>query len=179
MSSIAQYIRIIEAQENKLILSQLPYSKNDLSPVMSKETLDYHYGKLARGYVDRYNTGEGDPQFNKAGAFLHNLFFAQFTKVGNNKPTDVSRELITDSLKENITDEAMSLQGSGWIYVSTKGQVKTIKNHEIKNDIVLLIDMWEHAYCLEDSPDKKKYLKNIWKIIDWSVINDRINSRQS
>ena len=179
MGSLAQYIRIVEAQENKLNLESLPYSKTDLSPVMSRQTLDYHYSKLARGYVDRYNSGEGDVTFNKAGAFLHNLFFSQFIKVGNNKPFDASKEMITDSLKEEIQEEAMTLQGSGWIYVSNKGQIKIIKNHEIKNDIILLIDMWEHAYCLEDNPDKKKYLKNIWKIINWRVINDRINSRQN
>ena len=44
----------------KLELRKLPYSMTSLAPVMSKTTLDNHYGKLARGYVDRYNHGEGD-----------------------------------------------------------------------------------------------------------------------
>ena len=68
----------------------------------------------------------------------------------------------------------MKIQGSGWIYLSNYGQIKTIKNHQIKQDIVLLIDWWEHAWALDYQHDKKKYLENQWKIINWEVINQRI-----
>jgi superoxide dismutase len=51
---------------------------------MSKETIDLHFGKLAHGYAERYNKGEGDPEFNYAGAFLHNTYFPQFREVRNN-----------------------------------------------------------------------------------------------
>ena len=62
-------------EKTKLELKKLPYGTSSLSPVMSKTTIDNHYGKLARSYVDRYNKGEGDPTFNEAGAYLHNIFF--------------------------------------------------------------------------------------------------------
>ena len=67
---------LTESRE-KLELTKLPYSRTALTPVMSKTTIDNHYGKLAKGYVDRYNKGEGDKTFNAAGAYLHNLFFPQ------------------------------------------------------------------------------------------------------
>ena len=51
-----------ETKKEKLILEPLPYEKTDLKPVMSKETLDYHYSTLAKAYVDRYNKGEGDAE---------------------------------------------------------------------------------------------------------------------
>ena len=57
---------------------KLPYSRSALSPVMSSATLDTHYGKLYKGYVDRYNKGEGDKSFNEAGAYLHSIWFGQF-----------------------------------------------------------------------------------------------------
>ena len=60
-----------------LELLKLPYKRTDLEPVMSKATIDYHYAELAGGYVKRFNKNEGDPVFNKAGAFLHNIFFPQ------------------------------------------------------------------------------------------------------
>ena len=72
----------------------------------------------------------------------------------------------------------MGIQGSGWVYLSRSGDVKTIKNHAIRQDIVLLIDWWEHAWALDYQADKSKYLKNIWRAIDWSVINDRLNSKK-
>ena len=68
----------------------------------------------------------------------------------------------------------MSIQGSGWVYLSKSGKIKTIKNHEIKKDIVLLIDWWEHAWALDYQSDKKSYLNNIWSIINWDAINDKI-----
>ena len=76
-----------------------------------------------------------------------------------------------DILKNKFEEEAMLIQGSGWVYLSDKGEIKIIKNHEVRNDILLLIDWWEHAWALDYQADKKSYLKNIWKIIDWRIIN--------
>ena len=69
---------LITESSKKLVLEPLGYSRAALDPTMSKELVDFHYGKLAKGYVERFNNHEGDPDFNEAGAFLHNLFFAQF-----------------------------------------------------------------------------------------------------
>ena len=55
---------IVEGRKDKLIQLTLPYDRNDLDPVKSKETIDYHYGTLYKAYVDRYNKGEGDDDFN-------------------------------------------------------------------------------------------------------------------
>ena len=79
-----------------------------------------------------------------------------------------------DQFKEKIVKTAMAIQGSGWVYLATDGKIKTIVNHEIKKDIVLLIDWWEHAWALDYQADKKKYLENIWKIINYDVINARL-----
>ena len=178
---------IIEAETRKehLVLEKLPYGRTDLEPVMSEATLDYHYGKLAKGYVDRYNKGEGDPAFNEAGAFLHNIFFPQLKAPSNGKPFDASAEFINkhfsnfDALKSEVEEVSMKIQGSGWVYLARNGKIKTIVNHQIRQDIVLLIDWWEHAWSLDYQADKQKYLKNIWRIIDWSVINDRISTKTS
>ena len=67
----------------------------------------------------------------------------------------------------------MQIQGSGWVYLSQVGTIKTIPNHEVRNDILLLIDWWEHAFILDYGSDKKKYLKETWKIINWNVISTR------
>jgi Fe-Mn family superoxide dismutase len=175
---------IIEAERSKktLILEKLPYSREDLAPVMSKETLDYHYATLAKGYVDRYNKGEGDADFNEAGAFLHNIFFPQLTIPSNSKPYDASLEFINKhygdyaKFKSAVEEAAMKIQGSGWVYLARNGEIKTIKNHQTRNDIVLLVDWWEHSWFTDYGPDKAKYLSNIWKIIDWKVVNIRLTT---
>ncbi len=177
---------ITESQKPKETLTQerLKYKRKDLAPTMSEATLDYHFGKLAKAYVDRFNAGEGDADFNRGGAVLHNIFFAQFEPSrGSNPPNGASQEFITkhfgswDEFKEQFAKTAMGIQGSGWVYLDRSGKIKTIVNHKVTGDpakIVLLVDWWEHAWALDYQADKARYLKNIWKIIDWSVINNRL-----
>lgn len=164
-----------------LELIPLSYAKGDLEPAISEETMSYHYNKLAKAYVERFNNHEGDDDFNEAGAFLHNILFAQYqASTSNNEPSGVSLEFITkhwktfDRFKREFLKEAMGIQGSGWVYLARDGKIKTIKNHEIKQDIVLLVDWWEHAWALDYQADKKKYLENQWKIINWNAISAKV-----
>jgi Fe-Mn family superoxide dismutase len=182
MTNLTTFLKIVESKsKEKLHLESLPYKRNQLAPVMSQATIDYHYGELAKGYVDRYNKGEGDPVFNEAGAFLHNIFFPQLMppKLGN-KPKGASLSLIErkfgtfDKFKDEMKAEAMKIQGSGWIYMSRSGEIKTIKNHQIKRDIALLIDWWEHAWAKDYASNKARYYDNIWRCINWDRVNIRI-----
>ena len=175
---IQKYINILEGKKDKLFQLELPYDRDALEPSKSKETIDYHFGTLYKGYVDRFNKGEGDDKFNRAGAFLHNILFAQFqAPKGRNEPTRAIADFIVkhyksfDKFKEEFSKVAMGIQGSGWVYLARNGKIKTIANHEIRDDIVLLIDWWEHAFALDYQSDKKKYLENQWKIINWNQIS--------
>lgn len=182
MADIRNLIDLVEAKSTqKLELVPLPYGRDELMPVMCKDTINYHYGKLAKGYVDRYNAGEGDSDFNEAGAYLHNIFFPQLMPPrGGNKPVGNTLALITqkygsfDKFQTEFAAAAMSIQGSGWIYLSRSGDIKTIKNHQIRKDILLLIDWWEHAWALGYQHDKARYLKNMWRIIDWTKVEARL-----
>ena len=176
MNDIRHTLNLLESK-NKLEQIKLPYAKTDLDPVMSQNTIDLHYGKLYKGYVTRYNKGEGDAAFNEAGAFLHSIWFNQFCNPGGRLPKDKILDLITRNhksfadFKDQFKEQAMKLQGSNWIYLSKSGQIKTIHNHAKRNDIVLLVDWWEQAFINDYGSDKEKYLDNLWKIIDWDAIN--------
>lgn len=80
-------------------LMTLPYAPDALEPVISRQTIEFHYGKHLQTYVDNLNKlvvgteFEGMPLeeivckaqggiFNNAGQILnHNLYFGQFKKV--------------------------------------------------------------------------------------------------
>ena len=181
MSDIRQTLDLVEAKNSpKLEQIKLPYSRTALAPAMSSSTIDYHYGKLYKGYVDRFNKGEGDRNFNEAGAYLHGIFFSQFKRPGVSRPHGTILDIINRhhtnfvDFKKNFKEEAMKLQGSAWIYLSKSGQIKSIRNHQKRTDIALLIDWWEHAWALDYHSDKAKYLDNIWRIIDWDAVNRRL-----
>jgi len=187
--SLKKYLDIInlaESARGKLTQESINYSRDELAPVLSKETLDYHYGKLAKGYVERYNKKEGNDAFNYGGAALHNLYFPQLQPPrSSNGPTGASLELINDKwksfnkFKEEFTLEFMKAQGSNWLYMDSKGSIKVIHNHEYNKamDIMLIIDGWEHAWALDYQHDKQKYLDNAWRIIDWNVVNQRLENQ--
>lgn len=182
-TDIRNLIDLLEAKSSiELKQVKLPYSKTALTPVMSQATIDIHYGKLYKGYVERYNNKEGDSTFNQAGAFLHDIWFSQFRipKTGN-KPTGQAEALINkkygnfQKFKDEFKEVAMKIQGSGWVYMARNGEIKTIKNHQTRTDIALLVDWWEHAWVTDYGSNKAKYLENLWRIIDWNVINHRLS----
>ena len=178
-----EIINLVEASTRpaKLETTPLPYSENALEPVMSKETINYHFEHLAKGYAKKYNAGEGNPDFNRAGSFLHNKFFQQLqAPKGANRPRGAVLALIEEHFKTYedfkiaFKEIAMKIQGSGWVYLSTNGTIKTIPNHAVRTDICVLVDWWEHAWSLDYQWDKERYLDNIWKIINWDVCNERL-----
>ena len=177
---IRDTLNLLTEAKTKIEQIKLPYSRNALSPTMTSATIDLHFGKLYKGYVDRYNNNEGDSTFNEAGAYLHSIWFSQFRSGSAKQPTGQILTLIernhksfTD-FKNKFREEALKIQGSGWIYLSRTGQIKTIQNHAKRTDIALLVDMWEHSYQHDYGSNKAKYIDNIWKIIDWDAVNRRL-----
>lgn len=181
--NIREQIDLVEASTRpaKLETTPLPYEEKALEPVMSRATIDYHYEHLAKGYAKRYNAGEGNANFNRAGSFLHNKFFPQLqAPKGANKPKGAVLELIETNFKTYedfkiaFKEMAMAIQGSGWCYLASSGEIKTIPNHSVRTDICVLLDMWEHSFALDYEWDKEKYIDNFWKIINWNVVNERL-----
>lgn len=178
-----EHIELIEASTRpaKLETTPLPYARDALEPVMSEASIDYHYENLAKGYAKRYNADQGDANFNRAGSFLHNKFFPQLRPPkGRNLPKGAVLALIEekfrdfDAFKQAFKEVAMKVQGSGWVYLSTGGEIKTIANHAVRTDICVLVDFWEHVWALDYQADKERYLDNIWRIINWDVCNERL-----
>ena len=180
---LRDHINLVEASTRpaKLETTPLPYGVRDLEPAMSEDTINYHFEHLAKGYAKRYNAGEGNADFNRAGSFLHNKFFPQLrAPKGANRPRGAVLALIEEKFKtyedfkEAVKETAMKIQGSGWVYLSTGGDIKTIANHAVRTDIALILDMWEHAFSLQYQWDKEAYIDSFWKIVDWNVVNERL-----
>ena len=172
-----------EQKEEQLELQSLPYKITDLAPVLSKENVDYHYDILSRGYVNRYNNNEGDPDFNYGGAKLHNLWWQQFKPAKETSKFDGPLKQTIDAnygdlkgLEEKLVEAAMTIQGSGWVYLTKTGTIKTTPNQSYKPDVFMPIDMWEHSFTdyVPAKDAKVKYIKAVLKLIDWNAINRRL-----
>ena len=139
----------------KYELIPLPYAVDALEPVISKETIGFHYGKHLQAYVNNLNAGiEGTPfadmsleeivkkaeggVFNNAGQTLnHNLYFTQFkAPKADNKPTGRIAEAINaqfgsfEAFKEEFAKKGATLFGSGWVWLSADQDGKLVITQE-------------------------------------------------
>ena len=186
---------------------QLPYGQDALSPVISEETIAYHYGKHLQAYVNNLNAllpGSGfedktleyivchseGAAFNNAGQILnHNMYCSQFrSPQENNVPTGKIAELIDrqfgsfEAFKAEFEKKGATLFGSGWVWLSAdlEGQLYITQEINAGNPVtkgltpLLTFDVWEHAYYLDYQNQRPAHLAALWQIINWDVVNDRI-----
>ena len=125
-------------------LPELGYQFGDLAPMMSQETLSYHYGKHFRNYVDNLNqlvdgskyeglsltelvrkAPEGPVADNAGQVLNHSLFFEQLMPAPNAKrPTGEFLFLIEqsfgsfESMIEQLNRAAAFFFGSGWTFLA-------------------------------------------------------------
>lgn len=119
-------------------LPELPYSNDALSPHISPETIEYHYGKHHKAYVDKLNTLVQGTEFeskslediiktasggifnNGAQVWNHTFYWNSLSPNGGGQPTgDLSSAIDQnfgsfDSFKEKFTTTAATQFGSGW-----------------------------------------------------------------
>lgn len=123
-------------------LPELPYAKDALSPHMSEETLNYHYGKHHNAYVTNLNNLIKDTKFEKmsleeiilsseggifnnaAQIWNHTFFWHSLSPNGGGAPTGKIQELISkewgsfDAFKEAFTKSAITNFGAGWTWLA-------------------------------------------------------------
>jgi Fe-Mn family superoxide dismutase len=174
-----------EAKEEQLELEKLPYNLDALQPVLSKQNVDYHYDVLSRGYVTRYNNKEGDADFNYGGAKLHNLWWQQFKPAKESSTIDgpIKQTVFANygdlkGLADKLVEAAMTIQGSGWVYLTKTGTIKTTPNQSFRSDVFMPIDMWEHSFTdyIPAKDAKAKYITAVLKLIDWNKLNRRLEA---
>jgi Fe-Mn family superoxide dismutase len=53
-----------------------------------------------------------------------------------------------------------------------------IEKHNVnvspRRPIILVLDVWEHAYYLDYKNDRAKYVENFWSIVNWDEVNKRL-----
>jgi superoxide dismutase, Fe-Mn family len=154
------------ARASEFTLAPLPYSENALEPVISSRTLQVHYRKHHRSYVDTLNrlvtgtaladmslkqlllevAGRPDQALiynNAAQAWNHAFYWQSLTPMGGGIPPQNLRALIEYSfvdlaaLKDQITAAAVSQFGSGWVWLVLDGKsLRVLKTDNADNPLV-------------------------------------------
>ena len=126
--------------------------------------------------------------FNNAGQTLnHNLYFTQFATNAGGAPTGKLLAAIEakwgsfEAFQQEFLTACTTLFGSGWAWLAAKadGELVITKEPNGSNPVVhglrplMGIDVWEHAYYLSYQNRRADHIKDVWGIIDWSVVASR------
>lgn len=188
-------------------LMTLPYAADALAPVISKETIEFHHGKHLKTYVENLNkliagtefsempieeiiAKSDGALFNNAGQVLnHNLYFSQFISQDKAKARPEGRLLQAietawgsfDKFKEEMSNAAITLFGSGWAWLASDKDGKLLITKEAngsnpcKNGLkpILGFDVWEHSYYLSYQNRRADHVNDLWTIINWEEVSKR------
>lgn len=130
--------------------------------------------------------------FNNAGQILnHNLYFTQFAPAphsGLDPESPLAKQIAkqwgsAEAFKAEFEAKGTGLFGSGWVWLSAQedGTLVITQEPGAHNPItkglnpLLTFDVWEHAYYLDYQNRRAAHLSELWKIIDWKIIESRYN----
>lgn len=142
-------------------LPNLPYAANALEPVISENTLSFHYGKHHQAYVTNLNKLVSGTKFetanletiikeadggifnNAAQVWNHTFYFESFSPNGNRIPEGKLATAINntfgsfDAFKEAFSNAAATLFGSGWAWLvkTNDGGLEIVKESNAGNPL--------------------------------------------
>ena len=122
-------------------LTDLPFDPKSLDPYISEETIEYHYGKHHKAYVDKLNTAikdtpdddkslvdivkssKGGTFNNAAQVWNHTFYWNCLSPNGGGQPKGNLLDKINknfgsfDEFKKQFTQKAATTFGSGWAWL--------------------------------------------------------------
>lgn len=129
--------------------------------------------------------------FNIGGHTLHSIFWKNMApagKGGGGTPSGTLGDAITaefgsfDRFKKEFSAAATSAEGSGWAALSRcrmtgRPLIMQIEKHNVNVfpacSVVMVLDVWEHAYYLDYKNDRPKFVDNFWQVVNWDYVSQR------
>ena len=192
----------------EFVLPHLPFKIDELSPHMSKPQLELHHGKHHQAYVTNLNNLLQDSPLkgksleeiikesakddglkgvynNSAQIWNHSFFWHCLKKDGGGTPENELGEKIVEDFgsfekfKEEFSDKALKLFGSGWCWlVVDQGKLKIVQTSNAGCPIaeglkpVMTLDVWEHAYYPDHQNRRADFIKTFLShLANWDFAN--------
>ena len=154
----------ILSEMKEIGIEKLPYSYSALRRFIDPETMNIHYNKHYKGYLDKLNKAlknrqggdmeleeivKGISKFpkliknNAGGAFNHAMFWKMLSprpqRVGGEILTAIKRDFNTlDNFKKKFEEEAQSKFGSGWVWliIGKRGNLRIVTTSNQDNPLM-------------------------------------------
>lgn len=145
----------------KIELPQLPYAMDALQPFISKQTIEFHYGKHHQTYVDNLNKLIEGTEFenssleemikrstggifnNAAQVWNHTFYWESLTPGSTGVPqgvlaAEIDRQFGSfEDFRQKFTQAALTLFGSGWVWLAKddKGTLEILQTSNADNPL--------------------------------------------
>lgn len=139
----------------------LPYANDALNAVISQETVEFHYWKHEKAYIENLNkliegsdyadmeleeiikTADGALFNNASQAWNHIFYFFSFSPYGGGEPTGRLRDAIVrdfgsfEKFKDDFVEAGTKIFGSGWVWLAedTEGKLFIIPKQNAGNPL--------------------------------------------
>lgn len=123
---------------------------------------------------------------NNGGGYInHNMFWEVMGPASKGEPKgDLATEIDNQfggypKFVEQFTQTALSVFGSGWVWLSVDGDNKLLITKTANQDSplsvglkpILCLDVWEHAYYLKYQNKRPDYIAAFWNIVNWEQVD--------
>ncbi len=130
--------------------------------------------------------------FNTGGHMLHSIFWENLApagKGGGGQPSGELADIINtffgsfERFKKIFSSAASSVEGSGWAALAVhpciqRPLIMQIEKHNVNLypnfQILMVLDVWEHAYYLDYKNERPKFVEAFWNIVNWDRVNKNL-----
>jgi Fe-Mn family superoxide dismutase len=130
--------------------------------------------------------------FNVGGHLLHTSFWENMAPAGKagGKPSGAVADMIDmgfgsfERFKKEFTMAATSVEGSGWAALAVhpcigRPLIMQIEKHNVNVyptfNILMVLDVWEHAYYLDYKNERPRFVEAFWNIVNWDKVNKNLS----
>ena len=134
-----------------------------------------------------------DLSFNVGGHLLHSIFWENMApagKGGGGQPGGAVADAINkefgsfEQFKKEFTKAAATAEGSGWAALVVhpcidRPLIMQIEKHNVNVyptfRILMVLDVWEHAYYVDYKNERAKFIEAFWNIVNWDNVNKNLS----
>ena len=131
--------------------------------------------------------------FQAGGHVLHSLFWRNLAPAAKaaKEPSGLLADVLKkefgsfERFKKEFSAAAASTEGSGWAALAWCGMtgrpmIMQIEKHNVNVypmfRILMVLDVWEHAYYLDYKNERARFVEAFWNIVDWDEVNRRLEA---
>ncbi len=134
-----------------------------------------------------------DLSFNIGGHLLHSIFWENMApagKGGGGQPGGALADMLNkefgsfEQFKKEFTKAAATTEGSGWAALAVhpcvdRPLILQIEKHNVNVyptfKILMVLDVWEHAYYVDYKNERPKFIEAFWNVVNWDRVNKNLS----